>query len=82
MGGWVGAVLCGKQLQGFLPTKSCPALCEPMDYILPRSSDHGIFQARILEWVAIPVFLPGKSHGQRSLDGYSPWVCTESDTTK
>jgi len=23
--------------------------------------------------MAIPVFLPGKSHGQRSLEGYSPW---------
>ena len=29
-----------------------------------------------------PVFLPGKSHGQRSLEGYSPWVCKESDTTE
>ena len=27
------------------------------------------------------VFLPGKSHGQRSLAGYSPWGCEESDTT-
>ena len=27
------------------------------------------------------MFLPGKSHGQRSLEGYSPWVCKESDTT-
>ena len=29
-----------------------------------------------------PVFLPGKSHGQRSLAGYSPWGCKESDTTE
>ena len=29
-----------------------------------------------------PVFLPGKSHGQRSLAGYSPWGRKESDTTK
>ena len=28
-----------------------------------------------------PVFLPGKSHGQRSLIGYRPWGCKESDTT-
>ena len=28
------------------------------------------------------VFLPGKSHGQRSLAGYSPWGHKESDTTK
>ena len=29
-----------------------------------------------------PVFLPGKSHGQRSLAGYSPWGHNESDTTE
>ena len=28
------------------------------------------------------VFLPGKSHGQRSLVGYSPWGCKELDTTE
>ena len=28
-----------------------------------------------------PVFLPGESHGQRSLAGYSPWGRRESDTT-
>ena len=33
--------------------KSCPALCDPMDCSPPDSSVHGIFQARILEWVAI-----------------------------
>ena len=27
-----------------------------------------------------PLFLPGKSHGQRSLAGYSPWGCKELDT--
>ena len=31
----------------------CPNLCNPMDCSLPGSSVHGIFQARILEWVAI-----------------------------
>ena len=29
-----------------------------------------------------PVFLPGESHGQRSLVGYSPWGHRESDTTE
>jgi len=29
----------------------------------------------------IPVFLPGKPHGQRSLVGYSPWGGKELDTT-
>ena len=33
------------------------------------------------EWALIPVFLPGKSHGQRSLAGYSPWGHKESDMT-
>ena len=33
--------------------QSCPTLCDPMDCSLPGSSFLGIFQARILEWVAI-----------------------------
>ena len=128
--------------------------CDPMDCSLPGSSVHGIFLARILEWVALPSsrgsspsrdqpaspaleadslllshweslylythklpwwlrreciclqcgrpgfdpwvgkipwrrkwqptpgLLPGKSHGQRSLVGYSPWGRKESDTTE
>ena len=34
------------------------------------------------KWQPSPVFLPGKSHGQRSLAGYSPWGRKESDTTE
>ena len=33
-------------------------------------------------WQSTQVFLPGESHGQRSLGGYSPWGCTEPDTTE
>ena len=33
-------------------------------------------------WQPTPIFLPGKSHEQRILAGYSPWGCTESDTTE
>ena len=33
--------------------QSCPTPSDPMDCSLPGSSIHGIFQARILEWVAI-----------------------------
>ena len=36
--------------------QSCPTLCDPMDCSLPGSSDHGIFQARVLEWGAIAFF--------------------------
>ena len=33
------------------------------------------------KWQPAPVFLPGKCHGQRNLEGYSPWGRKESDTT-
>ena len=33
-------------------------------------------------WQPTPVFLPGESLGQRSLEGYSPWGCKQSDTTE
>ena len=46
--GW-GAAAAAKSLQ------SCPTLCDPMDYSLPSSSVHGIFQARVPEWGAIAV---------------------------
>ena len=34
------------------------------------------------KWQPNPVFMPGKSHGLRSLVGYSPWGCKESITTE
>ena len=43
---YIYAAAAAKSLQ------SCPTLCDPMDCSLPGSI-HGIFQARILEWVAI-----------------------------
>ena len=42
---------------------------------LGRSSGEG-------KWQPTPVFLPGKSHGRRSIVGYSPWGGKESDTTE
>ena len=33
-------------------------------------------------WLSTPVFLPGESHGQRSLAGYSPWGHKELDVTE
>ena len=41
------------QPRAFVHVQSNPALCDPVDYSPPGSSVHGIFQARILEWVAI-----------------------------
>ena len=34
------------------------------------------------KWKLTPMFLPVKFHGQRSLAGYSPWGCRESDMTQ
>ena len=34
------------------------------------------------KWQPTPIFLPGKSHGQRSLAGYSPWGSKELSTAK
>ena len=42
------------RLEKCVCAKSCPALCNPMGYSPPGSSLHGILQARILEWVAMP----------------------------
>ena len=36
--------------------QSCPTLSDPMDYSLPGFSIHGIFQARVLKWVAIAFY--------------------------
>ena len=43
----LAAAAAAKSLQ------SCPTLCDPTDGSPPGSSVHGIFQARVLEWVAI-----------------------------
>ena len=48
--------------------QSCPTLSDPMDCSLPGSSVHGIFQARVLEWVAIAF---SRRHKRRRFD---PWV--------
>ena len=39
-------------------------------------------KSRRRQWQPTPVLLPGKSHGQRSLVGCSPWGCEESDMTE
>ena len=41
-----------------------------------------ILFSRRRQWHPTPVLLPGKYHGQRSLEGDSSWGCTESDMTE
>ena len=50
-----------------LVTQLCPTLCNPTNCSLPGSSVHGILQARVLKWVAIP-FSRGSSN-----PGIEPW---------
>ena len=69
-------------------TQSCPTLFNPMDHTLPVSSVHGIFPARILEWVAIS--FSGRSCqprdglqvsciGRRTLYGWETWEASLSE---
>ena len=46
--------------------QSCPTLCGPVDCSLPGSSIHGVFQARVLEWVVIAFSI------------WSEWLLSES----
>ena len=58
-GAWFSLITLGAYTVVFLVrsgqmcARLCPTLYDPMDCSLPGSSVHGIFQARILEWVAI-----------------------------
>ena len=53
-----------------LAAHSFPTLCNPMDYSSPGSSVHGILQARILVWVAIPF-----SRGSSQCMGWTQVSC-------
>ena len=59
--------------------QSCLTLCDPMDCSLPGSSVHGIFQARVLEWVAIS-FCRGSS--QTKIKPISPALTGRFFTTE
>ena len=75
--------------------KSRPSLAFSLSYLFPKllhESSQAFFYCFYLQftldqtwrriWQPTPVFLPGKSHGQRSLTGYSPWGRKEFDTTE
>ena len=51
-------VICPWSAAAAKSLQSCPTLCNPMDFSLPGSSVHGIFQARVLEWVSIAFSCP------------------------
>ena len=59
--------MIGKKKKKVIVAQSRLTVCDPVDCSLPGSSLHGIFQARILEWVAI-FFYRGSSRTQ----GWNP----------
>ena len=78
-------VLCKNFKVKVLVTQLCLTLCDPMDYSLPASTVHGILQARILQWVAIP-FSRGSSQprgrtGVSCIAGrfFTIWATREAD---
>ena len=56
--------------------------CLVITYNRKESEKLYMYKYRRRQWQPTPVLLPGKSHGRRSLAGYSPWGRQESDTTK
>ena len=52
--------------------QSCPTLSDPMDCNLPGSSVHGVFQAKVLEWVAISFSSNAGDPGSIPGSGRSP----------
>ena len=60
--------------------QSCLTLCGPMDCSPPGSSAHGIFQARVLKWVAIA--RQNENHNHRKLIKLSTWTTALSNPMK
>ena len=55
--------------------------------LIPKESNDSVISSVFAfdwrrKWISTPLFLPGESHGQRSLAGYSPQVHRESDMTE
>ena len=64
---WISIYIISEWVSEWV-AQSCPTLCDPKDGGPPGSSVRGIFQARILQWVAIP-FSRGSSPPR-----YQTWV--------
>ena len=61
--------------------QSCPTLCDPMDHSLSGSSVHGILQARIVEWVAMPSSRGSPNSGVKPVSLMSPVLAGKFFTT-
>ena len=63
-------------------TFESPLNCKEIQSVHSEGDQPGDFFGRNDNKTETPVLLPGESHGQRSLVGYSPWGRKESDTTE
>ena len=77
---WAPKCLCGAEIP------HNPGCEQEVNMLLSHCS-FGCFYCSIKipwrrKWWPTPLFLPGKSQGQRSLEGYGPWGHKESDTTE
>ena len=76
---WTPGLSRGQSVKA-LVAPSCPTLCDPVGCRPPGSSVHGILQARILEWVAIPLSRGSSPPGNRTcisyLAGRFSTICT------
>ena len=70
---------CMKVRSGSEVAQSCPTLRDPMDCSLPGSSAHGIFQARVLEWVAISISNAGKVKSESEVAQSCPTLSDPMD---
>ena len=55
-------------------TQLCPTLWDPMDCSLPVSFCHGIFQARVLEWIAISSSRASSLPREQTCISYISWI--------
>ena len=63
-------------------TLESPLDCKEIQLVYSKGDQSWVFFGRNDAKAETPVLLPGKSHGQRSLVGCSPWGCEESDPTE
>ena len=83
----IGEPITKKIALGRLTSRACPTGSEVKNLHTGDTGDSGLIPRSgrfpwSRAWQSTPVFLPGESHGQRSLGGYSPWGCKELDTTE
>ena len=76
-----GTSLVVQWLRCHTPNANCTGLIPGWGNKVLNAVQHGLFIWR-RKWQPTPVFLPGESHGQRSLAGHGSWGCKELDMTE